>query len=280
MLMTLQSVTHTYQSGTVFARCALQDVSLQVEEKEFLVITGAEGSGKSTLLKVMAGLIKPDHGQILYRNQPLPRRGIHPDLGLVFQHPEQQMFELTVGQEVAYGLINRGVKGEPLRAAIAGALAAMGLDPDLYQDRRIRDLSSGEKRRVAVASILAMKPQLLLMDEPLAGLDHRGRCQLNDHLVEINRTQGTTIIMVTHQIRPVYHFCSRVIHLSEGKIAGIIRPEQTTPVKHMIGVLPAHVQLLHRLQEIQPALPASTPTAEEAGAVIAAHWQAGEARKD
>lgn len=278
MLMELQSVSLTYQPGTVFARPALQDISLQIQESEFLVITGQEGSGKSTLLLVMAGLIKPDRGQVLYRNQPLPSRGIHPHLGLVFQHPEQQMFELTVGQEVAFGLVNRGLKGKQLQSAVGDALAAMSLDPDCYQNRRIRELSSGEKRRVAVASILAMKPQVLLMDEPLAGLDYNGRCQLLNSLVQLRRSQGTTIIMVTHHIDPVYPSCTRMVQLREGKIAGIIRPEQVSPIDNIEEyTLPVHVQLLHHLQKIKPGLPASTSTAEEAGAVIAGHWETGEA---
>lgn len=279
MLMGLRSISHTYQPGTLFARQALQDISLQIEENEFLVITGQEGSGKSTLLLVMAGLIKPDRGQVYYRNQPLPSRGIHPHLGLVFQHPEQQMFELTVGQEVAFGLANRGVRGKQLQSAVARALAAMDLEPEYYQNRRIRELSSGEKRRVAVASILALQPRVLLLDEPLAGLDYNGRCQLLDNLIQL-RSQGTTIIMVTHQIDPVYPFCTRMVQLKEGKIAGIIRPQQASPLENVEEfTLPVHVQLLHRLQKIKPALPASTATAEEAGAVIAEHWRTEEASR-
>ena len=280
MLIELQSISHTYQPRTVFAKVALQDITLSIEENEFLVIAGGEGSGKSTLLLTMAGMIKPSQGQVYFQDQVLPRQGIHPQLGLVFQHPEQQIFELTVGEEVAFGPINRRVKGEKLRSAVIEALVAVGLDPDHYYDRRIKELSSGEKRRVALASILVLQPQLLLMDEPLAGLDHSGRRQLIDHLVDLNRTRGITIVMVTHQIRPVYPYCSRIVQLNQGKISRTIRPEQSSPVENMDGfepiAWPLHVQLLHRLQKAKPDLPASTRTAEEAGAIIAAHWKQGE----
>lgn len=275
--MELQSISHTYQPRTVFAKVALQDITLTIAENEFLVIAGGEGSGKSTLLLIMAGMIKPSQGQVYFQEKLLPRQGIHPHLGLVFQHPEQQIFELTVGQEVAFGPINRGFKGEKLKSAVSEALAAVGLDPDHYYGRRIKELSSGEKRRVALAGILVLEPQLLLMDEPLAGLDHSGRCQLIDYLVDLNRTRGITIVMVTHQIRPVYPYCSRVVQLHQGKISRIIRPEQSSPVENMDGseqiALPMHVQLLHRLQKAKPDLPASTRTAEEAGAIVAAHWK-------
>ena len=212
--MKLESVSHTYQPRTVFAKVALQDITLSIEENEFLVIAGGEGSGKSTLLLIMAGMIKPSRGQVYFQDRFLPRQGIHPQLGLVFQHPEQQIFELTVGEEVAFGPINRGLKGEKLRSAIIEALAAVGLDPDHYYGRRINELSSGEKRRVALASILVLQPQLLLMDEPLVGQDHKGRCQLIDHVVDLHHTRGITIVMVTHQIRPVYPYCSRIVLLN------------------------------------------------------------------
>lgn len=274
--MELQSISHTYQPGTLFAQCALQDISLSIQEREFLVIAGGEGSGKTTLLLIMAGLIKPDQGQVCYQQQHLPSQGIHPHLGLVFQHPEQQIFELTVGEEVAFGPINRGVKGKNLQSDVAEALTAVGLDPDVYYHRRIKDLSSGEKRRVAIASILVMHPRILLMDEPLTGLDYSGRSQLIRHLVELNRNQGITIIMVTHQIRPVYPYCSRIIQLSQGKVERIIRPEQSSAIADLDIIeqidLPMHVQLLHRLRQVNVSLPASARTAEEAGAIIA-HWK-------
>jgi len=278
--MKLESVSHTYQPRTVFAQAALRNITLSIEENEFLVIAGGEGSGKSTLLLIMAGMIKPSQGQVYLGEAPLPRQGIHPNLGLVFQHPEQQIFELTVGEEVAFGPINRGIKGEELRSAVAEALAAVGLDPAHYYDRPIRELSTGEKRRVALASTLVLQPQLLLMDEPLVGLDHKGRCQLIDHLVDLNRTRGITIVMVTHQIRPVYPHCSRVVLLHQGQISGIIGPEQSSQLEELDGseqiALPIHVQLLQHLQKVKPDLPASARTAEEAGAIIAAHWQSGE----
>jgi energy-coupling factor transport system ATP-binding protein len=279
VLMELRSISHNYQSGTPFAQCALQDINLSVQEKEFLVIAGAEGSGKTTLLLIMAGLIKPDQGQVYYQQQPLPRQGIHPHFGVVFQHPEQQMFELTVGEEIAFGPINRGIKGEELQSDIAKALTAVGLEPALYQHRRIKDLSSGEKRRVALASILVMAPRVLIMDEPLVGLDYSGRRQLIRYLVELNRHQGITVIMVTHEIRPVYPYCSRIIQLSQGKMVRSIKPEQSTAIAgidHTEEIeLPLHVKLLHRLRQANPALPASTRTAQEAAAIIA-HWKQGE----
>jgi energy-coupling factor transporter ATP-binding protein EcfA2 len=277
--MELQSISHTFQSGTAFSQQALQDINISIQEGEFLVIAGPEGSGKTSLLLIMAGLIKPDQGRVYYQGQLLPRQGIHPHLGLVFQHPEQQIFELTVGEEVAFGPMNRGIKGKNLQTEVAQALTAVGLDPDLYHHRRIKELSSGEKRRVAIASILVMHPRVLLMDEPFNGLDYSGRSQLIRHLAELNRNQGITIIMITHQIHPVYPYCSRIIQLSQGKVAGIIRPEQSSAIADADGIqhidLPIHVQLLHRLQQENASLPASVRTAEEAGAIIAQWKQRG-----
>lgn len=280
MSLKLQAVTHIYQSGNPFARRALDNLNLQIEEGEFLVITGGEGSGKSTLLLIMTGLIKPSQGQITYQSQALPRRGIHPHLGLVFQYPEQQIFELTVYEEISFGPKNQGLKHEKLESAVSQAMKAVGLEPELYYKRSISELSSGEKRRVAIASILAMQPKILMMDEPLAGLDYGGRQALLKHLVRINQEQAITIVMVTHQLEPVYPYCSRVVQLNQGRVAGIVMPDQLLLEANTAQIdrvsLPMHVQLLSRLKVFRPELPASTRTAAEASAVIAAHWRQGE----
>lgn len=268
MPLELQAVTLRYQPGTVFEKTALNQLSLKVEEGEFLAITGGEGSGKSTLLLVMTGLMKPTQGQVLYKHRPLPRRGLHPDLGLVLQHPEQQIFELTVFEEVSFGPRNQGLSGDRLRSAVREGLEAVGLDLEKYGRRSTRQLSTGEKRRLAMAGILALNPRVLLLDEPLAGLDHAGRCALVDHLSRLNRDKGTTVIMVTHQLRPVYGCCSRVVQMANGEIAASLNTKPADlarpPGLFKAGDLPLHVQLLSRLQEGGWPVPFSTPTPEEA----------------
>ncbi len=207
----LAGVTHTYGIGTPWAHTALEGVDLRIDPHEGVLVVGGNGSGKSTLAWIMAGILRPTYGEALLGGQPV--RGRIGSVALAFQHARLQLQRSTVGRDVR-------AAGAPDDEAVAAALAAVGLDPQEMPDRRVDTLSGGQQRRVALAGLLARRPSVLVLDEPLAGLDSRSRDGLLDLLAGLRHDHGLTVVVISHDLGGMERVCDRVVHLGDGRILG------------------------------------------------------------
>ena len=219
MPIELKNVTHTYSEGSAFQATAIRDVNLTIEDGEFIAVVGHTGSGKSTLVQHLNGLLKPTGGQILIDGEDLnapgaDRRRIRQKVGLVFQYPEYQLFEETVAKDIAFGPKNLGLSEDEIDARVRRAMAHVHLDYDKYAQRSPFELSGGQMRRVAIAGVLAMEPKVLILDEPTAGLDPRGRDRILGMVQELHAKGGTTVIMVSHSMDDVARLATRLVAVS------------------------------------------------------------------
>ncbi|WP_102269409.1 energy-coupling factor transporter ATPase [Massilicoli timonensis] len=219
-----EGLTHIYQEGTPFSYLALDDVSLEIKEGAFTAIIGETGSGKTTLVQHLNALLLPSKGklQVLDRlitadQKPKQLKSLRKQVGLVFQFPEYQLFEETILKDVCFGPKNFGATEEEARDMAVKMLKLVGLD-ESYLDQSPFELSGGQKRRVAIAGILAMDPQVLVLDEPTAGLDPQGAKEMMDLFVELNKTYHKTVLIVTHDMEHVLHSCDEVVVVAKGKI--------------------------------------------------------------
>ncbi len=222
MPIKLENVSYTYAPGTSLAVQALRGVTLDVADGEFVGVMGATGSGKSTLIQLIAGLIKPTEGQILLDGEDINARKydrdvLHRKVGLVFQYPEYQLFETTVERDVGFGLRHLGLTKEETAAAVRAALETVGFDYDTVRDMSPLGFSDGEKRRIAIAGVLAPKPDVLILDEPTAGLDPLGRRNFLN-MVDALNAAGTTIIMISHDADALAEHARRIIVLKNGAL--------------------------------------------------------------
>jgi len=211
--ISIENLSYVYPDGIQ----ALKGINLQIAATERVAIVGANGSGKSTLLLHLNGILMPQQGEIVIGEMliaPKNLLAIRNFVGLVFQNPDDQLFMPTVWEDVAFGPMNQVIKGEELKVRVAEALVAVGLDVTKYADRQSHNLSGGEKKRVAIAGVLAMQPQVLVCDEPSAQLDPRSRRQL----IQLLQTLPETQLIATHDLDLVLDLCDRTIVLSEGKI--------------------------------------------------------------
>ena len=222
MKLEMDHVSFTYNPGTSFEKKALHDVSLSIGEGEFIGMIGHTGSGKSTLIQHLNGLIKATEGRIyvdgrdIYENG-YPLREHTCRVGLVFQYPEYQLFEANVLTDVSFGPKNKGLSGEEARKKAREAMRSVGLDKK-YELRSPFELSGGQKRRAAIAGILAMEPELLILDEPTAGMDPEGRDEILELLKTLHDEKKISIILVSHSMEDVANYVSRMIVLDEGRI--------------------------------------------------------------
>ena len=221
-ILEIKNLTHTYGIGTPFQRSAVEDVSFAVERGEFLGIIGHTGSGKSTLIQHLNGLLKPTSGQILLEGrdiwaEPKKIRNVRFQVGLVFQYPEYQLFEETVYKDISFGPKNQGKTGDELDHAVREAARLVGLR-DEQLDKSPFELSGGQKRRVALAGVLAMEPKVLVLDEPTAGLDPAGRENLMANIREYHRNKGTTILLVSHSMDEIAQNVDRILVLKAAHI--------------------------------------------------------------
>ena len=221
-ILEIKNLTHTYGIGTPFQRSAVEDVSFAVEPGEFLGIIGHTGSGKSTLIQHLNGLLKPTSGQILLDGndiwaEPKRIRSVRFQVGLVFQYPEYQLFEETVYKDISFGPMNQGKTGAELDHAVREAARLVGIR-DEQLDKSPFELSGGQKRRVALAGVLAMEPEVLVLDEPTAGLDPAGRENLMANIRDFHRNRRTTVILVSHSMDEIARNVDRILVLKSAHI--------------------------------------------------------------
>ncbi|MCI8910061.1 MAG: energy-coupling factor transporter ATPase [Oscillibacter sp.] len=221
-IIQVKHLTHTYGAGTPFQRSAVEDLSFEVYPGEFLGIIGHTGSGKSTLIQHLNGLLKPTSGQILLNGrdiwaEPKKIREVRFRVGLVFQYPEYQLFEETVYKDIAFGPANQGKTGEALDRSVREAARLVGVR-DEQLDKSPFELSGGQKRRVALAGVLAMEPEVLILDEPTAGLDPAGRENLMANIRDFHRNRKTTVILVSHSMDEIAQNTDRILVLKRAKI--------------------------------------------------------------
>lgn len=257
MSIVLDKVSCVYDEGTANERYALKCVSTQIEPGEFIGVIGHTGSGKSTLMQVLNGLIVPSGGHVYYNGEDIHQKGynlfkLRSKVGIVFQYPEHQLFESTVFKDVCFGPKNLGWSKKEIELAAFEALYQLGIEPEVYYQSPF-DLSGGQKRRVAIAGVLAMKPDLLILDEPTAGLDPKGRQDILDKIAQLRQERGCGIILVSHSMEDVADYVDRVWVLDDGKL------EMDAPVKEVFTdvekmeqmqlALPQVTYLMHRLKE-------------------------------
>lgn len=222
MPLTINHLNYSYMPGSPFEVRALKDVNLTIDDGEFIGIIGHTGCGKSTLIQLMAGLLKPDSGSVLVNGQDINESGydrkvLRRTLGVVFQYPEYQLFEETVEKDVAYGPMKAGMDEEEIKSSVCDALRLVGFDPEQIKDVSPFDLSGGQKRKVAIAGVLATKPDILILDEPIAGLDPLGR----EHFMQLVNTlnkAGTTMIMISHNMDNLADYASRIVAMDHGEV--------------------------------------------------------------
>ena len=221
-ILQIKNLTHTYGQGTPFCRSAIQDVNFEVREGEFLGLIGHTGSGKSTLIQHLNGLLKPTSGQILLHGrdiwaEPKKIRNVRFQVGLVFQYPEYQLFEETVYKDIAFGPKNQGKTGAELDRAVREAARLVGLR-DNQREKSPFELSGGQKRRVALAGVMAMEPEILVLDEPTAGLDPAGRANLMANIRDYHRNKGRTIILVSHSMDEIAQNVDRIVVMKSAHV--------------------------------------------------------------
>lgn len=256
-LIQCQDVAHVYRRGTPMESVALRGVTLQVRAGEILGIIGPTGSGKSTLIQHFNGLLRPTSGTVRVGGADIwapgaDRRRVRQQIGLVFQFPEYQLFEETVRKDVAYGPRNLGVQAEEIPARVEAALLQVGLDPERFGERSPFTLSGGEMRRVALAGVLAMRPRVLVLDEPTAGLDPRGKEEFLERIEALHR-QGLTMALVTHNMDEVARLAERVVVLHEGRLVAEGTPreifERAEDLRRWRLGLPQAAQLVRGLRQ-------------------------------
>jgi len=231
MPIQLNNVTHTYSEGSAFQATAIRNVNLTIEDGEFIAVIGHTGSGKSTLVQHLNGLLKPTDGQILIDGEDLggektDRRRIRQKVGLVFQYPEYQLFEETVAKDIAFGPKNLGLSDEEIDQRVRRAMAHVHLDYDKYAERSPFELSGGQMRRVAIAGVLAMEPKVLILDEPTAGLDPKGRDSILSMVQDLHAQGGVPVIMVSHSMDDVARLATRLIVMSKGEVVATGTPQE------------------------------------------------------
>ena len=222
MPIKIENLTHIYMKDSVFEHKALDNVSLEIQDGELIGLIGHTGSGKSTLIQHLNGLLKPTGGRIIIDDLTLDSKvaakAVRRKVGLVFQYPEHQLFEETVYKDVAFGPKNLGMSEEESSKKVREAMHMVGLDYEKIKDISPFDLSGGQKRRVAIAGVLAMGPKILILDEPTAGLDPKGRDEILREIQKLHKEQHITVILVSHRMEEIAEMADRIIVMSKGQV--------------------------------------------------------------
>lgn len=222
MSIKLEHISYKYSPGTAYEKAALDDVSLEIPQGSFVGIIGHTGSGKSTLIQHMNGLLKATEGALYYEGENIYQVGynmkkLRTQVGLVFQYPEHQLFEVDVLTDVCFGPKNQGLSPEECEARAREALELVGFPESAYKDSPF-ELSGGQKRRVAIAGVLAMHPKVLVLDEPTAGLDPKGRDDILDQIAYLHKQSDMTVILVSHSMEDIARYADRIVVMNKGAV--------------------------------------------------------------
>ena len=276
MSLILNHVYHTYEEGTTLQANALQDICLTIEEGDFLGLIGHTGSGKSTLVQHLNGLLKASSGDILYNGQDIydkdfSLKELRSKVGLVFQYPEHQLFETTVFEDVCFGPKNLGLSKKEVELRAYEALKQVGLPDECFYQSPF-ELSGGQKRRVAIAGVLAMKPEILILDEPTAGLDPQGRDEILGQVKKLHEEGNITVVLVSHSMEDVADYVKRVVVMNRGEILFDDAPKKVfTYYKELenIGLAaPQVTYMMHQLLEAGFPVRTDATTIKEAASEI------------
>lgn len=279
MSLKLENVSYTYEEKTAYEMQALKDINIQIEKGEFVGIIGHTGSGKSTLIQMMNGLEKPTRGRVTFHGQDIwaedfDRKNLRSKVGLVFQYPEHQLFEVDVLSDVCFGPKNLGLSKEEAKERAIQALRMVGV-PEKYYKASPFELSGGQKRRVAIAGVLAMEPEFLILDEPTAGLDPKGRDEILHQIASLHKEHGIAVLLVSHSMEDVANYVDRILVMSQGNLLYDDIPKHVfanyTELSKVGLAAPNVTYILHALKEKGLAVDTSVVTVEEAASTI---WEA------
>lgn len=277
MSITVENLTYTYSKGLPNETRALEDVSFQLKPGEFAAVIGHTGSGKSTLMQQLNGLLRPDSGKITVgevciTDPSTKMTEVRRKVGLVFQYPEYQLFEETVAKDVAFGPKQVGMTGEKLDRVVEESIRLTGLDYEEVKERSPFELSGGQKRRVAIAGVLAMKPEILILDEPTAGLDPSAHRDVLELIRRIHRKERMTILLVSHNMGDIAELADRVLVMNRGKLVMNGTPAEVfsrgEPLWEMGLGLPPATEFMERLKERMPGIDAAQLSIEDAAKEI------------
>lgn len=262
MSIELKNATYIYMPKTPYERIALDDVNLTIEEGSFTAIAGHTGSGKSTLVQHFNGLLKPAKGEVLVDGVDINAvdkegrvRGWHArqQVGMVFQYAETQLFEETIAQDIAFGPLNQGLSEEEAEDRVRQAMEMVGLSYPEYKDKSPFALSGGQMRRVAIAGVLAMRPKYLVLDEPAAGLDPRGREELMAEIQRLHKKGKLTIVFVSHNMEDIARYADKMVVMQGGRLRGLGRPAEIFAQDELLQAAglqkPAIMQVMDRLHK-------------------------------
>ncbi len=258
MSIILNHVNYIYDEDTAMAHPALIDINLKIPDGQFIGLIGHTGSGKSTLIQHMNGLIKPSSGNVFYNNEDINDQGydkkkLRASVGLVFQYPEHQLFETDCFKDVCFGPKNLGLSQKEVELRAFEALEQVGFDPDYFYQSPF-DLSGGQKRRVAIAGVLAMKPKVLILDEPTAGLDPKGREDILNLISDLHQKMNITIILVSHSMEDVADYVERIIVMNKGRVFLDDEPKKVfAHFKDLEEIGLAAPQVTYCMQELRAA---------------------------
>ncbi|KAB1434474.1 energy-coupling factor transporter ATPase [Candidatus Galacturonibacter soehngenii] len=272
MSIILDKVNYIYGSETAYELHALKDINLVIEDGQFIGIIGHTGSGKSTLIQHFNGLIKPTSGSIYYNGEDISdsdfnKKKLRSKVGLVFQYPEHQLFEVNVFEDVCFGPRNLGLSEKEAQLRAYEALKMVGFEEDLFYQSPF-ELSGGQKRRVAIAGVLAMKPDILILDEPTAGLDPKGRDEILEQIKTLHETTNMTVILVSHSMEDVAKYVDRLIVMNQGEVKYDDTPKEVfghyLELEEMGLAAPQVTYIMNRLREKNIPVNVNVTTIEEA----------------
>lgn len=281
-----ENLTHIYSQGTPYERIALRDFNIEIEKGEFVGIIGHTGSGKSTFIQHLNGLLAPTSGKVFIDGEDLwadknRLREFRFKVGLVFQYPEYQLFGETVAADIAFGPTNMGLDQMEIDRRVGEACRYVGLSPDVLEKSPF-ELSGGQKRRVAIAGVLAMEPQVLILDEPTAGLDPKGRDMILGEIREYHEQRGATVLLVSHSMEDIARYAHKAMVIENGSLAMYDTVEEvfshTAELTAMGLAVPRISRVFHLLREQGCALPQNIYTVAGAEAAILSAVKGGDAR--